>query len=217
MWRLGAMETIFCCPFTLAHRARCAAAILARAAALILRGPCDTRVLFIPLSALIAVSKAFTCCAALSRSAFNCAIMSMCSSPGEDCTRYSKLRGSLHQREQHAQCVVKHPAFLRSESMSFLHSVLMNCLTCDLDTFRKFSEIEFDKSCVVQILPCGIGHSGLPAGVQGSVGEIPGILRLGGSHFSTGAIHVVRFRTDKEKWRSQGHAQDVATFRIITG
>src|SRR5437773_7049601 len=211
------METTFW-PRVRAQRALCAAEILARAAALIVRRPrADPPVLFMPLSALIAVSNAFTCCAALSRSAFNCAIMSMCSSPGEDCTRYSKLRGSLHQREQHAQCVVKHPAFLRSESMSFLHSVLMNCLTCDLDTFRKFSEIEFDKSCVVQILPCGIGHSGLPAGVQGSVGEIPGILRLGGSHFSTGAIHVVRFRTDKEKWRSQGHAQDVATFRIITG
>src|SRR5438045_4224568 len=68
---LGAIETTFW------PRAR--AEILARAAALILRGPCDTRVLFIPLSALIAVSRAFTRCAALSRSAFNCAIMSMCS------------------------------------------------------------------------------------------------------------------------------------------
>src|SRR6266700_2121515 len=80
------METTFCWPFTLAHLARCAAPIFVRAAALILRGPCDTRVLFNPLSALIAVSRAFTCCAALSLSAFNSAIMSMCSSPGEDCT-----------------------------------------------------------------------------------------------------------------------------------
>jgi hypothetical protein len=43
-------------------------------------------VLFNPLSALIAVSNAFTCRAALSRSAFNKEIISMCSSPGEDCT-----------------------------------------------------------------------------------------------------------------------------------
>src|SRR5437016_8918464 len=76
-FRLGAMETTFW-PRVRAQRAFCAAEILARAAALILRGPCDTRVLFIPLSALI-VSRAFTRCAALSRSAFNCAIMSMCS------------------------------------------------------------------------------------------------------------------------------------------
>ena len=95
MWRLGAMETIFCCPFTLAHCARCAAAILARAAALILRGPCDTRVLLIPLSAPIAVSNAFTCCAALSRSAFNSASMSMCFSLGEDCSKYSRNYAAL--------------------------------------------------------------------------------------------------------------------------
>jgi hypothetical protein len=82
---LGAIETTFWPRFR-AQRAFCEAEILACAAALILRGPCDTRVLFNPLSALIAVSNAFTCCAALSRSAFNCAIMSMCSSPGEDCT-----------------------------------------------------------------------------------------------------------------------------------
>src|SRR6266566_8942712 len=87
MWRLETIETTFCWPFTLAHLALCAAPIFARAAALILGGPRDPPVLFIPLSALIAVSIAFTCCAALSRSAFNCAIMSMCSSPGEDCSR----------------------------------------------------------------------------------------------------------------------------------
>src|SRR5438876_11898975 len=88
----------------------------------------------------------------------------MCSSPGEDCSRYSKLRSSLHYREQHSQCIVKLLAFLRSESMSFLYSALMNCLTCGLDTFRKSSEIEFDKSSVVQLLPRGMGHSVLPAG-----------------------------------------------------
>ena len=72
--RLGAIETTFR-PRVRAQRAFCEAEILARAAALILRGPCDTRVLLNPLNALIAVSNAFTCCAALSRSAFNSAIM----------------------------------------------------------------------------------------------------------------------------------------------
>jgi hypothetical protein len=87
MRRLGAIETTFW-PRARAQRAFCEAEILARAAALILRGPCDTRVLFIPLSALIAVSNALNCYAALSLSSsvFNSAIMSMCSSPGENCT-----------------------------------------------------------------------------------------------------------------------------------
>src|SRR5213083_222506 len=89
------METTFCWPFTLAHLARCAAPIFVRAAALILCGPCDTRVLFNPLSALIAVSRAFTCWAALSRSAFNCAIMSMCSSPDQDCNRRSATQEAM--------------------------------------------------------------------------------------------------------------------------
>src|SRR5438046_4111954 len=84
--RLGAIETTFCWPFTLAHLALCAAPIFARAAALIVRRPRVAPVLFNPLSALIAVSNAFTCWAALSRSAFNSKIMSICSSPGEDCT-----------------------------------------------------------------------------------------------------------------------------------
>src|SRR6266702_803279 len=90
---LDAIGTTFYCPFTLAHLARAAAAIRARPAADILRrGSIVPRVLFTPLSALIAVSRAFSCCAALSRSAFNCAIMSMCSSPGEDCTGESGKR-----------------------------------------------------------------------------------------------------------------------------
>jgi hypothetical protein len=74
---LAEMETTFC-PFCFAQRARCEAAIFARAAALILRGPRDTRVLFNPRSAAIAESRAFTCCAVLSRSAFNSSSMSMC-------------------------------------------------------------------------------------------------------------------------------------------
>src|SRR5438477_5228319 len=81
------METTFW-PRARAQRAFCEAEILARAAALIVRRPRFTPVLFNPLSALIAVSSAFTCCAALSRSAFNSSIMSMYSSPGEDCTGY---------------------------------------------------------------------------------------------------------------------------------
>src|SRR5437016_14289457 len=72
------METTFR-PRVRAQRALCAAEILARAAALIVRRPPVARVLFNPLSALIAVSNALNCCDALSRSAFNCAIMSMCS------------------------------------------------------------------------------------------------------------------------------------------
>jgi hypothetical protein len=76
MRRLGAIETIFW-PRVRAQRAFCEAEILARAAALIVRRPRVAPVLFIPLSALIAVSSAFTCRAALSRSIFNCATISM--------------------------------------------------------------------------------------------------------------------------------------------
>ena len=94
MRRLGAIETTLW-PRARAQRAFCEAEILARAAALIFRGPRTAPVVFNPLSALIAVSNAFTCCAALSRSAFNCAIMSMCSSPGEDCNRRSVTQESL--------------------------------------------------------------------------------------------------------------------------
>ena len=42
----------------------------------------------------------------------------MCSSPGEDCSKIEpKLCGSLHQLEQHAHCVVKRLAFLRSAAI----------------------------------------------------------------------------------------------------
>jgi hypothetical protein len=83
--RFGAVDTTFWLRAR-AQRAFCEAEILARAAALILRGPRDLRG-FDPLRAAIAVFNVFTWCADLSRSAFNCAIMSMCSSPGEDCSR----------------------------------------------------------------------------------------------------------------------------------
>ena len=89
---LGAIETTFW-PRCFAQRAFCEAEILARAAALIVPRPRVAPVLLNPLSALIAVSNAFTCWATLSRSAFNCAIMSMCSSPGEDCNRYGTCTG----------------------------------------------------------------------------------------------------------------------------
>ena len=64
------METTFW-PRVRAQRAFCEAEILARAAALIVRRPRFAPVLFNPLSALIAASRAFN--AALSRAAFNCA------------------------------------------------------------------------------------------------------------------------------------------------
>jgi len=86
--RLGAIDTTFW-PRARAQRAFCEAEIFLRAAALILRGPGDAHVLFSPLSALIPVSRAFTCCAAL------CASMSMCSSPGEGCSRYSSSYANL--------------------------------------------------------------------------------------------------------------------------
>src|SRR5207245_9821352 len=121
MFRLGLMETSVW-PRVRAQRAFCEAEILARAAAPILRGPCNRGALFIPLSALIAVSRAFTCCATLSLSAFNSAIMSVCSSPGEDCSKYSRnyACGSLHQRKQHPQSFVKLIAFLRSAELTCL-------------------------------------------------------------------------------------------------
>jgi len=95
MWRLGAIETFW--PRVRAHHAFCEAEILARAAALIFRRPRVAPVLFNPLSSLIALSRVFSCSAALSRSAFNCAIMSMCSSPGEDCRGDQALWSRVYQ------------------------------------------------------------------------------------------------------------------------
>src|SRR5438128_12353483 len=114
---LDTIETTCCWPFTLAHLARAAAAIRARPAADILRrGPILPRVLFIPLSALIAVSRAFTCCAALSRSALNCAIMSMCSPRARivaDTANYAALCINVNA----LQSIVKFLAFLRSAAI----------------------------------------------------------------------------------------------------
>ena len=149
--RLGAIATTFRCPFTLAHRALCAAAILARAAALIVRRPRGALVLFNPLNAPIAVSRALTCCAALSRSAFNCAIMSMCSSPGEDCSRYSKLRGSLH-RVNNAR---KAPSVLCVDELPDMRPRHVKEVWRD--------RIRREQRCTTPATRDG--HSGLPAGV----------------------------------------------------
>jgi len=73
--RAWAIGTTFCC-LTLAQRALCAAAILARALALNLRRGLRAMPpppISNPLSAAIAVSRPFNCRAILSRSAFNCA------------------------------------------------------------------------------------------------------------------------------------------------
>src|SRR5207245_11334755 len=82
---------------------------------------------------------------------------------GEDCSKI-ELCGSLHQLEEHAQCLVKLTVFRCAESVVLPYSVLMNCITRGFYSFRKLSEIEFDDSSVIQLLPRGIGHSGLPAG-----------------------------------------------------
>src|SRR6266581_2493110 len=100
MIRLPALEigTSFCWPFTLAHLARAAAAMRARPAADILWG--WLVLVFFPYTPANAASAALhpaNCRCTLSSSFFSSASMFMCSSPGEDCTRYSKLRGFLHQ------------------------------------------------------------------------------------------------------------------------
>ena len=91
--RFGAIDTTFWLRAR-AQRALCEAEIRARAAALILRGRCDACVVF-PLSARIAVSKAFNCPAILLRSFLNVVSMSMCSSPGEDCNSRSATQAAL--------------------------------------------------------------------------------------------------------------------------
>ena len=60
----------------------------------------------------------------------------------------------------------------------------MNCVTRGFYSFRKSSEIKFENGSVVQLLPRGVGHSGLPAGVTRKRGG-SGILRLSENHYST--------------------------------
>src|SRR5438128_11227507 len=141
---------------------RRSAEILARAAALILWGPCDTRVLLNPLSALIAVSNAFTCCAALSRLAFNSEIISMFPLRARIVQEFTDSgRPPLNQCNKRSQSIVNLIALLRAESAAFLYQVLTNRLMCGFYTLRKFFELKFDHNSVVQIMPCGIGHCGL--------------------------------------------------------
>jgi len=81
-----------------------------------------------------------------------------------------RLRGSLHQLEEHAQCLVKLATFRYAEALALLYSVLMNCVTRGFYSFRKFGEIEFDDSSVVQLLPRGVGIAASLPGLQGSAG-----------------------------------------------
>src|SRR5438094_6690036 len=80
-------------------------------------------------------------------------------------------RPPLNQCNKRSQSIVNLIALLRAESAAFLYQVLTNRLMCGFYTLRKFLEIKFDHSSVVQILPSGVGHGGLHAGVQGSEGS----------------------------------------------
>ncbi len=82
----------------------------------------------------------------------------MCSSLGEDCSKI-ELCGSLHQLEEHAQCLVKLTVFRCAESVVLPYSVLMNCITRGFYSFRP--------------------------GVQGKRDGIPRMLRLSDYHSST--------------------------------
>src|SRR5690242_18642096 len=84
-----------------------------------------------------------------------------------------KLRGSAHQLEQYAQRLIKLTVFRCTESVMLPYSVLMNGTARGFYSFRKFREIEFEDSSVIQLLPCGVGHSGLLAGVTRKRG-VPG-------------------------------------------
>src|SRR6266576_3919328 len=80
-------------------------------------------------------------------------------------------RPPLNQCNKRSQSIVNLIALLRAESAAFLYQVLTNRLMCGFYTLRKFLEIKFDHSSVVQILPSGVGHGGLHTGVQGSEGS----------------------------------------------
>src|SRR5438105_10283877 len=137
--------------------------------------PCQARVLQQAASALIAVSSAFTCCATFPRSAFNWAIMSMCSPRARIVQEITDSgRPPLNQCNKRSQSIVNLIALLRAESAAFLYQVLTNRLMCGFYTLRKCFEIKFDHSSVVQILPCGIGHSGLPCRGARKRGEFQG-------------------------------------------
>src|SRR5207249_11977517 len=185
MWRLPALIGKTFWPLAFAQRAFRAAEIRARAAADIFRRGLDNPVLYVPAKAASAAFSPFNCRATLSLSAFISAIMSMCSPRARIVANNNRrLRGSLHQLEEHAQCLVKLATVHCAEALARLYSVLMNCVKRGFCSFRKSSEIEFENGSVVQLLPRGVGHSGLPAGVTRKRGG-SGILRLSENHYST--------------------------------
>ena len=118
------METTFW-PRVRAQRAFCAAEILARAAALIVRRPRVAPVLFNPQSLDRGIQSVDLLCCLVPLSLQLRDYVHVFAS-GEDCSRYSKLRGSL-QREQHAQCVVSAaidlPAIASYHSLTDGHAV----------------------------------------------------------------------------------------------
>src|SRR6184192_2081571 len=175
-------------PLAFAQRTFCAAEIRARAAADIFRRGLDDPVLYVPAKAASAAFSPFNCRATLSLSAFISAIMSMCSPRARIVANNNRrLRGSLHQLEEHAQCLVKLATFRCAEALALLYSVLMNCVTRRFYSFRKSSEIKFENGSVVQLLPRGVGHSGLPAGVTRKRG-VPG-------YCASAKITIARSRT----------------------
>ncbi len=115
--------------------------------------------MYVPAKAASAAFSPFNCRATLSLSAFISAIMSMCSPRARIVANNNRrLRGSLHQLEEHAQCLVKLATFRCAEALALLYSVLMNCVTRGFYSFRKSSEIKFEN-----------GSAFLP-GLQGSAG-----------------------------------------------
>src|SRR5207244_13080091 len=154
----------------------------ARVAAYVFRRVLDDPVLYVAAKAASAAFSPFNCRATLSLSTFISAIMSMCSPRARIVANNNRrLRGSLHQLEEHAQCLVKLATFHCAEALALLYSVLMNCVTRGFYSFRKSSETEFENGSVVQLLPRGVGHSGLPAGATRKR-RVSGLLRLSEYH-----------------------------------
>src|SRR5438876_2710131 len=115
-------------PLAFAQRTFCAAEIRARAAADIFRRGLDDPVLYVPAKAASAAFSPFNCRATLSLSAFISAIMSMCSPRARIVANNNRrLRDSLHQLEEHAQCLVSAaidlPAIASYHSLTDGHAV----------------------------------------------------------------------------------------------
>ena len=94
----------------------------------------------------------------------------------------------------------------------------MNCVTRGFYSFRKSSEIKFENGSVVQLLPRGVGHSGLPAGVTRKRG-VPGycasakftIARSKLSAFSRSCGRIIRHETDPKEC-----GLEVSMARVLT-